>query len=74
MVRDPLSHSLAWSIPVFSPFAETTKSGLLLMFTVGGDDVVGFYPVEVSFVGRGVLRVLGLAVCRRLAKGREEGR
>ena len=40
----------------------------------GGDEVVGFYPVEVSLVGRGVLRVLGLVVCRRLAKGREEGR
>ena len=41
------------------------------MFTVGGDDVAAFFPVEVSFVGQGVWRVLGLIVCRRLGKGGE---
>ncbi|KIK00251.1 hypothetical protein K443DRAFT_679341 [Laccaria amethystina LaAM-08-1] len=65
---DPSSHSLAWSIPVISSSAETAKSGSL-MFTVGGDDVEAFFPVEVSFVGQGSLAGVGVGNVQKIGEG-----
>jgi len=55
---NPSSHSIAWTIPSVSA-SDDTKSGSIV-FTVGGDDVGAFFPVEVSFVGKGSLA--GVAV------------
>ncbi|KAF7439906.1 hypothetical protein PC9H_000243 [Pleurotus ostreatus] len=54
---DPDSHSLAWSIPYVSA-GEPSGS---LTFTVGGDDAGAFFPVEVTFVGKGSLAGVGVA-------------
>ncbi|THU98616.1 hypothetical protein K435DRAFT_838034 [Dendrothele bispora CBS 962.96] len=55
---NPSSHSISWNIPLVSA-SDDTKSGSIV-FTVGGDDVGAFFPVEVSFVGKGSLA--GVAV------------
>ncbi|KAJ8482071.1 hypothetical protein ONZ45_g15075 [Pleurotus djamor] len=54
---DPDSHSLAWSIPHVTP----DESSGSLTFTVGGDDVGAFFPVEVTFVAKGSLAGVAVA-------------
>ncbi|KAF5366311.1 hypothetical protein D9758_005714 [Tetrapyrgos nigripes] len=55
---NPSSHSLAWSIPTISA-SDDTRSGSIV-FTVGGDDAGAFFPVEVTFVGKGSLAGIGI--------------
>ena len=56
---DPASHSLAWSIPVVTAH-DDSKSGSLI-FNVGGVDVTAFFPVDVSFIGKGSLAGVAVA-------------
>ena len=39
------------------------------MFTVGGDDVAAFFPVEVSFVGQGSLAGVGVGSVQKIGEG-----
>ena len=39
------------------------------MFTVGGDDVAAFFPVEVSFVGQGCLAGVGVGSVQKIGEG-----
>ena len=39
------------------------------MFTVGGDDVAAFFPVEVSFVGQGCLAAVGVDNVQKIGEG-----
>jgi hypothetical protein len=39
------------------------------MFTVGGDDVAAFFPVEVSFVGQGCLAGVGVGSVQKIGGG-----
>ncbi|KAL0064799.1 coatomer subunit delta [Marasmius tenuissimus] len=64
---NPSSHSLAWSIPVVSP-SDDSRSGSII-FSVGGDDVGAFFPVEVTFVGRGSLAGIDVASVAQTAGG-----
>lgn len=64
---NPSSHSIAWAIPVVSA-EEDTKSGSLI-FNVGGDDAGAFFPVEVSFVGKGSLAGVNVASISKTAGG-----
>ncbi|KAG6864250.1 hypothetical protein C0991_011070 [Blastosporella zonata] len=64
---DPGSHSLAWSIPHVT-VADDTRSGSMI-FTIGGDDVSAFFPVQVSFVGQGSLAGVGVASVSKIAGG-----
>ena len=36
---------------------------------MGGDDVAGFFPVEVSFVGQGCLAGVGVDSVQKIGKG-----
>jgi hypothetical protein len=42
-----------------------------LIFTVGGDDAAGFFPVEVSFVGQGSLAGIGIASVTKIGDDEE---
>ncbi|KAF9464505.1 hypothetical protein BDZ94DRAFT_1256601 [Collybia nuda] len=64
---DPSSHSLAWSIPLVTAL-DDTRSGSLI-FTVGGDDAGAFFPVEVTFNGRGSLAGIGVSTVRKIGGG-----
>ncbi|KAG6813710.1 hypothetical protein H0H92_008118 [Tricholoma furcatifolium] len=64
---DPGSHSLAWSV-VRIAADDDTRSGSLI-FTVGGDDVNVFFPVQVSFVSQGSLAGIGVASVSRVDGG-----
>ncbi|KAE9397280.1 hypothetical protein BT96DRAFT_977061 [Gymnopus androsaceus JB14] len=64
---NPSSHSIAWTIPVISVDSDT-KSGSLI-FNVGGDDAGAFFPVDVSFVGRGSLAGVNVASIAKTAGG-----
>lgn len=73
---NPTSHSLAWSIPRISSSstsagAEDTQSGSLI-FTVGGDDVGAFFPVEVAFVAEGSLAGVKVAGVTNTKGGEEQ--
>ncbi|KAJ7247661.1 hypothetical protein B0H12DRAFT_1124962 [Mycena haematopus] len=62
---EPNSHSLLWSAPLVSADSESTRTGSL-MFTVAGDDPETFFPVRVTFVGRGSLAGIGVASVKLL--------
>jgi len=64
---DPASHSLVWSIPVVTA-DDDSKSGSLI-FNVGGVDVTAFFPVDVSFIGRGSLAGVAVASVSRVDDG-----
>jgi len=64
---NPSSHSIAWTIPVISVNSDT-KSGSLI-FNVGGDDAGAFFPVDVSFVGKGSLAGVNVASIAKTAGG-----
>ncbi|KAJ2924387.1 hypothetical protein H1R20_g12710, partial [Candolleomyces eurysporus] len=61
------SHSLDWKIATISP-DDDTKSGSLI-FSVNGVDPGAFFPVEVSFVGKGSLAGVGVAEVAKTAGG-----
>ncbi|KAH7923790.1 hypothetical protein BV22DRAFT_1196438 [Leucogyrophana mollusca] len=64
---NPSSHSLDWSITQVTP---EDRSGTL-EFTVGGDDVGTFFPVKVSFIGKGSLAGVSVASVSRLDNSEE---
>ncbi|KAK7062577.1 coatomer subunit delta [Paramarasmius palmivorus] len=64
---NPSSHSLAWSIPLVSA-TDDTRSGSLI-FSVGGDDVGTFFPVDVTFVGKGSLAGVDIASVAQVSGG-----
>ncbi|TFK42210.1 hypothetical protein BDQ12DRAFT_645746 [Crucibulum laeve] len=66
---NPSSHSLAWSVPVVSS-SDESRSGSLI-FTVGGDDIGAFFPVEVSFIGQGSLAGVGVASVSKIGEGED---
>ncbi|KAE9395359.1 hypothetical protein BT96DRAFT_861921 [Gymnopus androsaceus JB14] len=67
---NPSSHSIAWTIPVISVDSDT-KSGSLI-FIVGGDDAGAFFPVDVSFVGKGSLAGVNVTNIAKTARGELE--
>ncbi|KAG1783364.1 hypothetical protein EV702DRAFT_1061614 [Suillus placidus] len=64
---NPATHSLDWSIPLVSTVA---RSGTL-EFIVGGDDTSTFFPVRVSFVGRGSIAGIGVDTVSRVDGGED---
>ncbi|KAG0706659.1 hypothetical protein DFH29DRAFT_136012 [Suillus ampliporus] len=62
---NPATHSLDWSIPLVSPEAPSGT----LEFSVGGDDPSMFFPVRVSFVGRGSIAGVGVDAVSRVDGG-----
>uniref|UniRef100_A0A0W0FQI5 Coatomer subunit delta n=1 Tax=Moniliophthora roreri TaxID=221103 RepID=A0A0W0FQI5_MONRR len=64
---NPSSHSLAWTIPLVSA-SDDTRSGSLI-FSVGGDDVGTFFPVDVTFIGKGSLAGVDVVSVAQVAGG-----
>jgi len=64
---NPATHSLDWSIPLVS----TVERSGTLEFTVGGDDASIFFPVRVSFVGRGSIAGIGVDAVSRVDGGED---
>lgn len=64
---NPNSHSLDWKIATISS-DDDTKSGSLI-FSVNGVDAGAFFPVEVSFVGKGSLAGVGVDEVAKTAGG-----
>jgi hypothetical protein len=57
-------HSLAWSIPVVSA-ANDSRAGSLI-FNIGDVDLSAFFPINVSFIGRGSLAGVAVASVDRV--------
>ncbi|KAF9256350.1 hypothetical protein L218DRAFT_936738 [Marasmius fiardii PR-910] len=64
---NPSSHSLSWSTPKVAS-DDDTRSGSI-MFSVGGDDVGAFFPVEVTFVGQGSLAGVNVSSVSQVSGG-----
>ncbi|KAI5991738.1 hypothetical protein F5J12DRAFT_897428 [Pisolithus orientalis] len=69
---NPNNHTLEWSIPRISndndDATESTRSGTL-EFSVGGDDLGVFFPVQVNFVAQGSVANVDVARVERVGEG-----
>lgn len=69
---NPTNHTLDWSIPRISndddDAAESTHSGTL-EFSVNGNDLGAFFPVQVSFVAQGSITDIDVARVERVGEG-----
>ncbi|KAI6138521.1 hypothetical protein BKA82DRAFT_4236869 [Pisolithus tinctorius] len=69
---NPNNHTLEWSIPRISSdnddATESTRSGTL-EFSVGGDDLGVFFPVQVNFVAQGSVANVDVARVERVGEG-----
>jgi len=64
---NPSSHSLDWLTPLVTP---EERSGSL-EFSIGGDDVSMFFPVQVRFIGQGSIAGARVASISRVDTGDE---